>query len=80
MKKATSCHSSVWIDGRLLTTGGRDSSWKTTSHHEEFSFDGGVKERKEMPIALHGHTATTFDQNKVMICGGINEKVSKTLF
>ena len=86
-------HSSVWIDGRLLTTGGlkEDHHWwrsgprKISSHHEEFSFDGGVKEMKEMPIALMGHTATIFDQNKMMVCGGIffgdfNKKVSKNIF
>ena len=63
MKKATSCHSSVWIDGRLLTTG-YEEDCEQTSHHEEFSFDGGVKTRKELPMPLMFHTATVFDQFK----------------
>ena len=78
MKKARYMHSSVWIDGRLLTTGGWPLSAKTTSHHEEFSFDGGVKEREEMPIALAGHTATIIEQNKMIVCGGRTGNVSKT--
>ena len=83
MKKARSEHSSVWMDGRLFTTGGRDYSWKSISHHEEFSFDGGVKERKEMPTALYGHTSTIFDENKIIVCGGYDGNdggVSKIFF
>ena len=85
MLKEICWYSSVWIDGRLLTIGGEDSSRKRTSHHEEFSFNGGVKEMKEMPIALLGHTATIFAQNKIIVCGGhlrgeFDRRVSNTLF
>ena len=82
MKKARSEHSSVWMDGRLFTTGGKDYSWKSISHHEEFSFDGGVKERKEMPTALCGHTSTIFDENKIIVCGGYdgNDGVVSKIF
>ena len=74
-------HSSVWIDGQLLTTGGLDSSKeKLFSRHEEFSFGEGVKERKEMPIALFGHTSTIFGQHKMIVCGGFGRKVRKTCF
>ena len=79
MKKATSCHSSVWIDGRLLTLGGLSHN-TVTSRHEEFSFDEGVKERKDMPIPLKNHTATKFGHHKIIVCGGIAEKVTKTFF
>ena len=34
--------------------------WQATSHHEIFSIEGGVKERREMPIPVGGHTATIF--------------------
>ena len=71
--RGTTDHSSVWIDGRLLTTGGQDVSYFVISRHEEFSLDGGVKERKKMPIELSCHTATIFDQNKIIVCGGIGQ-------
>ena len=70
-------HSSVWIDGRLLTTGGR-LSWSL--HHEEFTFLDGVKEMKEMPVGLYGHTATIFDQHKIIVCGGHYGEVSNIFF
>ena len=75
MKEARCWHSSVWIDGRLLTTGGWNpydakNRLKITPHHEEFSFDGGVKERKEMPMSLDDHAATIFDRNKMIVTGG----------
>ena len=69
MKKKRSCHSSVLIEGRLHTTGGTYGI-KITSRHEQFSFDEGVKEMKEMPIRLENHTATTFGKNKMIVCGG----------
>ena len=47
---------------------------------EEFSFDGGVKERKEMAIPLKNPTATKFGHHKIIVCGGIAEKVTKTFF
>ena len=73
MKKSLFDHSSVWIDGRLLTTGSEGQ----TSHHEEFSFDGGVKMRKKLPMPLQHHTATIFDQNRIIVCGGSDRKVSQ---
>ena len=76
MKVAISDHSSVWIDGRLLTTG-YDEDYNQTSHHEEFSFDGGVKMRKKLPMPLQHHTATIFDQNRIIVCGGSDRKVSQ---
>ena len=79
MKKGRISHSSAWINGRLYTTGGRDLvENKVLSHLEEFSFDGDVKERTEMPRALYGHTATTFDHNKMIVIGGCSN-VSKIL-
>ena len=75
MKKAKFRHSSVWIDGRLLTTG---ESRKGTSYLEEFSFNGGVKIRKNMPIPLKFHTATIFDRNRIIVCGGLDRRVSQT--
>ena len=80
MKRGRFWHSSVWIDGQLLTTGGLNSSMNLSSHHEEFSFGAGVKERKEMPIALCGHTSTIFGQHKMIVCGGIAKDVRKTCF
>ena len=85
MKRGRFWHSSVWIDGQLLTTGRSDSSMNLSSLHEEFSFGEGVKERKEMPIDLGGHTSTIFGQHKMIVCGGWNDKemigkVRKTFF
>ena len=78
MKTARRHHSSVWIDGCLLTTGGESGEWKRIAHHEEFSLNGGVKERKEMPIALKFHTTTKFGHHKMIICGGVGFSVSQT--
>ena len=71
MKMARNQYASVLIDGCLLTTGGNDSyTGDYTSHLEKFSFAGGVEEKKKMPIALSGHTATIFGKHKMLICGG----------
>ena len=72
MKKKRYGHSSVLIEDRLHTTGGLYNK-EMTSHHEQFSFDEGVKEMKEMPIPLEYHTATTFSKNKMIVCGGIGD-------
>ena len=65
-------HASVLIDGCLFTTGGIRDGWsEILSNHEAFSIEGGVMERKRMPIALGGHTATIFGNQKIIICGGI---------
>ena len=80
MDRAKSAHSSVCMDGSLFTTGGLDSSgdpMRPLSYHEEFSMQGGVKERKAMPIALLDHTATEFGPHKMLVCGGWDENVSK---
>ena len=69
---------SVWIDGRLLTTGSCVGSTKNILHVEEFCFDGGKKMRKEFPIVLDYHTANIFEQNKSIVCGGLSTDVSKT--
>ena len=72
MKKKRYGHSSVLIEDRLHTTGGFKNTryYKITTRHEQFSFDEGVKEMKEMPIPLLNHTATTFGKNKMIVCGG----------
>ena len=89
MKNVRYNHSSVWMDGFLLTSGGEETVEsfmnnrreiehirKTVSHHEEFSLEEGVKERKELPIVLKCHTATRFGRHKVIICGGMGNSVS----
>ena len=70
VKRERWLHSSVYFNGCLFTVGGLDSSNNAISHHEQYSFVGGVKDRKELPIALYGHTATLFDHHKMLICGG----------
>ena len=77
MKNVRRHHSSVWMDGCLLTTGGEEQQkensrklWKNISHHEEFSLKEGVKERKELPIVFRCHKATKFDHHKMIVCGG----------
>ena len=78
-KTARIYHSSVFIDGCLYTSGGYEYNQPFITH-EEFSFEKGVKERKEMPIALYGHTATIFGQGKILIAGGCNMYVSKIIY
>ena len=70
MTRARYRHSSVFMDGYLLTTGGLDTSFDALSLHEQFSISDGVKERKKMPIGLYNHTATVFSQHKMLVCGG----------
>ena len=83
MKMARVGHSSVSIDESLFTTGGSNSSNVSSlnisylSNHEEFSIEGGLKDRKEMPIALSYHSATVVGKYTILICGGM-AKVSKT--
>ena len=82
-KMARAGHSSVLIDGSLFTTGGSNSSNVSSldinylSNHDEFSIEGGLKDRKEMPIALSYHSATVVGKYTMLICGGM-AKVSKT--
>ena len=79
MKRVREGHSSVFIDGSLFTVGG--SNWSSNisylSNHEEFLIEGGLKDRKELPIALSDHTATLFGKHTILVCGGMSE-VSKT--
>ena len=70
MKVARYQHTSLLIDGCLFTAGGIDSFDDYTSHLEKFSFEGGVEQKKKMPIALKCHTATMFGNHKMLICGG----------
>ena len=69
-KRARKYHSSIFYEKCLYTAGGLDSTNNATSHHEELSLNGIVKEKKALPIALHGHTANMLNQNKMLICGG----------
>ena len=75
MKVARKYHTSVFYDGCLYTTGGLDSLNNVIAHHEAFSLNGDVKEKKDIPIALQGHTATIFDQHKMLICGGSERRM-----
>ena len=83
MKMAREGHASVLIDGSLFTTGGSYLPYvyatyiSDLSNNEEFSFEGGLKDRKEMPIELASHTATVIGKHTMLICGGMS-KVSKT--
>ena len=70
MKMARHQYASVLIDGCLFTSGGIDRFGNHTSYLEKFSFEGGVEEKKSMPIALTCHTATVFGKYKMLVCGG----------
>ena len=72
-------HASILMNGVLYSCGGWDSSEyeETISHHEAFNLsEHEVKEMKNMPIALDGHTATKIDDNKYLIAGGRGNDVS----
>ena len=75
MKRRKNWNTSVLVNGCLFTTGGFKRKY---SLHEKFSFQKGVKHKKEMPIALEGHTATILSKHKYLICGGVDRKVIKT--
>ena len=79
MRRARYLHASVCFDGDLFTVGGKDSFRTAISHHEQFSFEGGVMDKKQLPIALYGHTATIFDYHKMLICGGRDRMVGTQL-
>ena len=75
MWRARSFHSCTYINGHLYALGGLDSSQNAISHHEQFSFTGGPKDPRNLRIALYGHTATVFNNDKMLICGGRDIKV-----
>ena len=77
-ERALSCPSSVWIDGRFFTTGFKFcfSSGYEALHHEEFTFNGSVKQRRKLPIGLENHSATVFGQQKILVSGGFEIYVS----
>ena len=77
MKKANHLHSSVLLNGCLYSCGSRFSSYKSTSHHEVLNLDGGVEEKRELPIALRYHTANKLNENQYMVIGGYEKYVSK---
>ena len=82
MKRNRAYHSSVLLDGCLITTGGSTHpstpSLKTLSNLEIFSRHREVLEMKEMPVALTSHTATIFGKNKILVCaGGVSNKVDR---
>ena len=84
MKGVRVAYSSVSVDDSLLTTGGCD--WQSNSsgsistilsNHEEFSINGGVKERTNMPIALKYHAAAVFGKHTILISGGLGDEVNE---
>ena len=77
MKMPRYDHSSVLLNGCVYSCGGYKRWMSHERHHEVFSLDGSVKDRKELPIALSGHTASRLNENQYMICGGVDENVSK---
>ena len=77
VKRERWLHSSVYFNGCLITVGGLDSQNNAISHHEQGVFEEGVNDRKELPIALYGHTTTLFDHHKMLICGGRDIQVGK---
>ena len=78
MKMERYAHSSVLLNGCLYSCGGVDSSNNQTSHHEVLNLDGRVEEKKELPIALWGHTANKLNDNQYIVIGGYDStNVSK---
>ena len=78
MKEGRYAHSSVLLNGCLYSCGGVDSSNNQTSHHEVLNLDGRVEEKKELPIALWGHTANKLNDNQYIVIGGYDStNVSK---
>ena len=76
MKHNRAFHSSVLLDGCLITTGGCSNpstlslDYERLSNLEIFSRHRDVLEMKEMPVALSDHTATMFGKNRILVCGG----------
>ena len=78
MKMARHYHSSVLLNGGLYSIGG-NLGIGLYSHHEVFNLDGRIEEKKELPIALSGHTANKLYENKYMVIGGRDKNVSKKI-
>ena len=80
MKESRFNHSSVLLNGCVFTCGGDgyESDTDETYPHEVFCSDGGVNERKKLPVAISGHTATKINEFQYLICGGYDMIVSKT--
>ena len=70
MQNARYSHSSVLLNGYLYSCGGFYSPRKATSHHEAFSSDGVVNEKRELPIELSNHTANKLNESQYMVIGG----------
>ena len=84
MWRARSFHSCTYINGNLFALGGLyhsspyQGSEIAISRHEQLPLEGFTKEVRKLPIALYGHTATVFNDHKMLICGGRDIKVRKT--
>ena len=80
MMKGRSRHTSVIVGNKMYSCGGYDSISGGLSHHEEFSFslmgeeNQSVTEKQELPIVLGAHTATIFDESRIIVCGGDDRK------
>ena len=70
LKNARYSHSSVLLNGCLYSCGGFYSTSKATSHHEAFSLDGVVNEKRGLPIPLFNHTANKLNESQYMVIGG----------
>ena len=70
MQNARYSHSSVLLNGYLYSCGGFYSPRFASSHHEAFSLDGEVNEKRELPIALSNHTANKLNDSQYMVSGG----------
>ena len=84
MKTGRTKHSLVFMDGYLFTSGGFGASSICSTHtayhvHEESLFQRDVKEKKDMPKSLYGHTATIFGPQKILISGGRDANVSRAI-
>ena len=47
--------------------------------HETFPFVGGVKQKIDVPVKLFEYAIAIFDNDRMLISGGCDENVSKTI-